>query len=103
MNIRKGEKMKKLLPLLLIVLLFFTGCAQESPKQGTEEGNFHVIKELESDLYLVADNNTKIVYYFIKKPIYRNASMEGMGICLNEYYSENGKMCKYIDGEIKEM
>lgn len=72
--------------IFLICLFLMTGCA--SIKNST-------LKSIEQQDYLVYDCNTKIIYYYFKHI--------GGYSYMNNYYSENGKLCKYIDGKIVEI
>lgn len=71
--------------ILFICLLLMTSC-------GTKD---LTLKSIEQQDYLVYDCNTKIIYYYFNRT--------GGYSHMNEYYSENGKLCKYIDGKIVEI
>lgn len=72
--------------ILFICLLLMTACGKT---------NSAILKSIEEQDYLVYDYNTKIVYYYFDK-------INGYSY-MNEYYSENGKICRYIDGKIVEI
>lgn len=84
--------MKKLiLCVLMICLLFCTGCTEENLESRAEQG---LIEYEDLTYYVVADEDTHILY------IYHNGNHTGY-IC--PYYSKNGKLCKYEDGKIIEV
>lgn len=79
--------MKKLiLCILIICLLFCSGCTEENLESRAEQGQIEYV-DLTEDI--VADEDTHILY------IKYCSGYEGY---LSPYYSENGKLCKYEDG-----
>lgn len=84
--------MKKLiLCILIICLLFCTGCTEENLASRAEKGQIEYVDLTEN---IVADKDTHILY------VYYRGGYQGY-IC--PYYSENGKLCKYEDGKIIEV
>lgn len=90
---------RKVLILALVVAVFLSGCgrANRIDNQLANNTNFGVIKNEETKC-LVYDKNTQIVYYMIKD----GSGYKGYGY-MSPYYSSDGKLCKYIDGEIQEI
>lgn len=84
--------MKRLiLCVLIICLLFCSGCTKENLESRAEQG----LIEYENFTYdIVADEETHIMY------IYRSIGNNGY---MTPYYSKNGKLCKYEDGKIIEV
>lgn len=84
--------MKRLiLCVLIICLLFCTGCTEENLANRAEQG---LIEYEDLTEYVVADKDTHILY------VYFSGGHIGY---LCPYYSENGKLCKYEDGKIIEV
>lgn len=79
--------MKRLL-LIILLLMCLTGCVESTETE-------YVQVDYTITFNLVSDPQTNIIY--IKnntdnnKPVY------------TPYYSKNGKLCRYVDGEIKEV
>ena len=84
--------MKKLIFCVLIIcLIFCTGCTEENLESRAELGQIEYV-DLTEDI--IADKDTHILYvYYIRGNI---------GY-LSPYYSKNGKLCKYEDGKIIEV
>lgn len=80
-----------ILSVLIICLLFCTGCTEENLDSRAEQGK---IRYEDLTEYVVADKDTHILYV-------RYSS--GYIGYLSPYYSENGKLCKYEDGKIIEV
>lgn len=78
--------MKRLF-LIILLLMCLTGCEEESIE--------YVQVDYAITFNLVSDPQTNIVY--IKNNTY------GDNPIYTPYYSKNGKLCKYVDGEIKEI
>lgn len=84
--------MKKLiLCVLIICLLFCSGCTEENLESKAEQGQIEYVDFTED---IVADKDTHILYVYYSKP---NSAY------ISPYYSENGKLCKYEDGKIIEV
>ena len=80
--------MKRLL-LIIILLMCLTGCEDVNttpiPVQVDYDITFNLVSDPQTDIVYIkncTDNN---------KPVY------------TPYYSKNGKLCRYVDGEIKEI
>lgn len=74
--------MKKIIALCLVILLLLTGCNKEIDKR---------------DVYMSAENYRLIT-------IEPNGVIYVQGInALALYYSPNGKLCHYVNGEIVEI
>ncbi len=52
--------------------------------------------------YLVYDVKTKIIYYKFIELTHKTSNITEFGY-FGPYISENGKFCRYIDGEIVEI
>lgn len=80
--------MKKLI-VMVICVLFLTGCTTsknlEDVNESVESATFN----------LVADRTTGIIY--IKNKTYSRFYV------YTPYYSENGKLCKFVDNKIVEV
>jgi hypothetical protein len=84
--------MKKLiLCVLIICLLFCSGCTEENLGSRAEKGLIEYVDLTEA---IIADKDTHILYVYYSK---------GYNSYLSPYYSENGKLCKYEDGKIIEV
>jgi hypothetical protein len=84
--------MKRLiLCVLIICLLFCSGCTEENLDSRAEQGQIEYVDFTED---IVADKDTHILY------VRYNSGYAGY---LSPYYSENGKLCKYEDGKIIEV
>lgn len=80
--------MKKLI-VMVICVLFLTGCT-------TSENLEDVNKSVESMTFdLVSDPTTGIIYI-------KNLTRAGYFV-YTPYYSENGKLCKFVDNKIVEV
>lgn len=77
--------MKKIFVSALVACFLLTGC-------GDDPGSiiYNPFSDIKGHNMLSYDKETLIVYY--------NTSDQ-----LAPYYSENGKLCRYIDGEIVEI
>lgn len=92
-------KRKLLLFIMMATVAFgLIGCSNAkriSTEDATKMG-FKVVNV--ADKNLVYDVNTQIIYY---------AFTDGTGQCshgfMSPYYSENGKLCRFINGEIQEI
>lgn len=84
--------MKRLiLCVLIICLLFCSGCTEENLESRAEQG----LIEYEDFTYdIIADEETHIMYIYYCK---------GNNGYMSPYYSKNGKLCKYEDGKIIEV
>lgn len=79
--------MKKLI-VIVLCMLFLTGCTSrnlEDVSKSVESTTFH----------LVSDRATNIIYI-------RNYTYNGCYV-YTPYYSENGKLCKFVDNKIVEV
>lgn len=84
--------MKKLIFCVLIIcLIFCTGCTEENLDSRAEQG---LIEYVDFTVEIVADKDTHILY------IKYSSGYEGY---LSPYYSKNGKLCRYEDGKIIEV
>ena len=84
--------MKKLIFCVLIIcLIFCTGCTEENLESRAELGQIEYVDFTED---IVADKDTHILYVEIN---------HGNSSYLSPYYSKNGKLCKYEDGKIIEV
>ena len=84
--------MKKLiLCVLIICLLFCSGCTEENLESRAELGQIKYVNLTEC---IVADKDTHILYIKYSK---------GNVGYLSPYYSQNGKLCRYEDGKIIEV
>lgn len=84
--------MKKLiLCVLIICLLFCSGCTEENLESRAEQGLIEY-EDFTDDV--VADKDTHILYY---------RYVRDGGVVLSPYYSKNGKLCRYEDGKIIEV
>lgn len=84
--------MKKLiLCVLIICLLFCSGCTEENLESRAEQGLIEYVDITED---IVADKDTHILYIYYSREY---------NSYLSPYYSENGKLCKYEDGKIIEV
>lgn len=84
--------MKKLIvSLLIICLLFCSGCTGENLESRAEHGK---IRYEDFTDCIVADKDTHILY------IKYSSGYSGF---LSPYYSKNGKLCIYEDGKITEV
>lgn len=77
--------------LLVICLLFCSGCDSTSLNSRAEQGDIDYVNFAS---VVVADSETHILYI-------RFSDGEGCGV--SPYYSKNGKLCKYEDGKIIEL
>ena len=85
--------MKKLiLCVLIICLLFCSGCTEDATIESRAElGQIEYVDLTEC---IVADKDTHILY------VYYSVGNKGY---LSPYYSKNGKLCRYEDGKIIEV
>ena len=74
--------------LLIIMILCLTSCSKNDVQSMAEQGE---IETFDWNSCISADKYTGILYY---------NGVDGM-IC--PYYSENGKLCRYVDGHIEEI
>lgn len=68
---------------MVLGVLSSCGINEQSHNKGT--------RMLVIDGYISYDSNTNVVYYYCS------------GSYMTPYYSENGKLCRYIDGKIVEI
>lgn len=92
-------KRKLLLFIMMATVTFgLVGCssAERITKEDANRMGFDVVDTVDENL--VYDVNTKIVYYAFTDGVsqYSNGFM-------SPYYSENGKLCRFINGEIQEV
>lgn len=84
--------MKKIiLCVLIICLLFCTGCTEENLASRAKKREIRYVNLTEN---IIADKDTHILYVYYSG---------GNQAYLCPYYSENGKLCKYEDGKIIEV
>ena len=108
--------MRKILIMLIICIspvTFLAGCQSDtevSEEEIREMGGvpfdenygFTKIKEISAPndgmqrLYLISDNQTRSVYYY-SPAVYQK------GRNISPYYSENGKLCRFVDNKIVEV
>lgn len=79
--------MKRLL-LITLLLMCLTGCEDVNTTSIPAQADYDVT------FNLVSDPQTNIIY--IKSQAYND-------YVYTPYYSKNGKLCRYVDGEIKEI
>lgn len=77
--------MKKIFVSVLVACLLLTGCCDDP-----NDIMYDPFDDIKGHNQLYYDNETLIVYY-------------ATGYQLAPYYSENGKLCRYVDGEIVEI
>lgn len=87
---------KKMTVACVMIIVVLTGCVGCSSNENTGETmkyqRFAVVEDgYYGDGFLVYDKNTLVMYY------------ESTTSYFCPYYSENGNMCRYIDGEIVEI
>ena len=83
---------------MAIVVFGLSGCSSArriSTEDATKMG-FKVVGA--SDENLVYDLNTKIIYY-----AFTDGNSKYSHGFMSPYYSENGKLCRFINGEIQEI
>lgn len=68
----------------------------------SDETTYNSFISIQNSKYLVYDSSTKVVYYFFNDYYHNGDASVGYGY-LSPYYSENGKLCRYIDGRITEI
>lgn len=83
---------KILLGVVIVCLLFCTGCTEAVTLESKAE--LGQIRYEDLTEYVVADKDTHILYVRYSK------GNEGY---LSPYYSKNGKLCRYEDGKIIEV
>lgn len=81
-------KLKRTLLITTMLIMLLTGCSEATNNDNTDTNFVNI-----ANSRLSYDTNTGIVYHY--------NSVYG-GKVYTIYYSENGKMCKYVDGHIKE-
>lgn len=86
--------MKKILCIIMMILLVFclTACADADTLQDYAE--LEMIQTFDVDNIVKADEHTGILYYFYSA---------GDHTYMCPYYSENGYLCRYENGYIKEI
>ena len=77
--------------LLVICLLFCSGCDNENLDSRAEKGYIDYVNFTN---HVVADSETHILYIRVSA---------GESCAISPYYSKNGKLCKYEDGKIIEL
>ncbi len=96
-----------LLAVILLIICSFSACGTErnikdTPPEDNSQtitSNFEVIAGKE---YLSFDTNTKVIWYMFSTREY--IGYQGYGYSyFAPYVNENGKFCRYIDGEIVEI
>lgn len=87
--------MKKII-VMMMCILFLTGCTSENVENESIESMNVENESIELVTFdLVADSRTKIIYI-------KNYTYAGHRIYI-PYYSENGKLCKFVDNKIVEV
>ena len=81
--------MKKVIVLCLILIMLLSGCTDKSDK---------LDRYVESNVKHLVNNSYKLVILEEGGVIY----VSGLYV-LVPYYSPNGKLCHYVDGEIVEI
>lgn len=100
-------KKRFLLTLMCIATLSctLTGCNDYNPKsnKNTASGvsGFEPIPE-HPNLFYETEYGTDMIYYIFSSSVAIGRQGYGYGY-MAPYYSENGKLCRYIDGEIVEI
>lgn len=90
--------MKQKIILLLCVVCLLTGCEQQNT-----EPTISTVQTEYSDFDLAVDQKTKIVYIDNKTKFHYQNGSEQVSHIYTPYYSENGNVCRFDDGEIKEI
>lgn len=95
--------MKKVSLLLLIAIIFLTGCSEEEYQTQTTPTIKSVQMEY-SDFDLAIDKKTNIVYIKNIVTTYKGESGWANDYYIyTPYYSENGKLCKFNGEKIVEV
>ena len=95
--------------IAILLSVFLVGCS-DSTKQNEdalEVSNFKPIEEAEivdGKNYLAYNEETKVVYYWFSTSIwYGQGLSKSNNVYFAPYISENGRFCRYVDGEIVEI
>jgi len=92
-----GESMKRKIILLLCAVCLLTGCEQNA------EPTISTVQMEYSDFNLIVDQKTKIVYIDNKTKFHYQNGSEQVSHIYTPYFSERGNLCRFDDGEIKEI
>ena len=91
--------MKKTIVCVALAAMILTGCGKiekalegRPPKDGDEIGKADWLISVMRPQPLVYAKDTKILYYIDYSGVY--------GVFAVPYYNEQGKICRYIDGQI---
>lgn len=84
--------------IIVIVLLGFIKIHSNQVTNISETKETPLI-QISEDTSLYYYNNTKVIYILLKED---DSDDFGYGY-MSPYYSENGKLCRYIDGKIEEI
>lgn len=87
--------------MIISCLLVLTGCSTEPAFSAYEEESDQFVQILDHE-YLYYDKLTKVVYVIFNNTIGTGDHTTGYGY-MSPYYSENGKLQRYINGELIEI
>lgn len=90
--------MKQKIMLLLCAVCLLTGCEQQNA-----EPTISTVQMEYSDFNLTVDQKTKIVYIDNKTKFHYQNGREQVSHIYTPYFSEHGNLCRFDDGEIKEI
>lgn len=93
--------------IVVLCLCSLVACSDSAPQNedALEVSNFEPIEEaqiLEGKNYLAYDRETKVVYYWFATTIWYGQSRSN-NVYFSPYISENGRFCRYVNGEIVEI
>ena len=93
--------------IIVICSFLLIACSRSAPQNedALEVSNFEPIEEaqtLEGKNYLAYDRETKVIYYWFGTSIWYGNSISN-NVYFSPYISENGRFCRYVDGEIVEI
>lgn len=96
--------MKKISLLLVIAIIFLTGCAEGEYVENQTTPTIESVQIGYSDFDLAIDKKTNIVYIKNHVETYTEKSSWGHDYYIyTPYYSENGKLCKFNGEKIVEI
>lgn len=91
--------------ILLSISLVACSDSAKQNEDALEVSNFQPIEEaefVEGKNYLAYDSESKVVYYWFATTIWYGDSRSN-NVYFAPYISENGRFCRYVDGEIVEI